>query len=202
MSDTPRDAMHITTEIWTRARLVELEVELAAANEALKAERERSCVWIEQADDDIWKTQCGNYIQTSEDNTMERPPAYCQYCGGKLIASPQEPAQTAQNAGSLEEISRRGLEQLERNGDKLIRGMVDSIAAESAPEWIEWNGGECPVADGKSVEVRYRSFQHGDKYSTEIYDNATKIRWKHTGQGGDIIAYRVVSAPAAESKEG
>ncbi len=51
--------------------------------------------------------------------------------------------------------------------------------------WIEWHGGECPVAEIKFVEYRMR---HGFKTSCFAGD----LRWNHRGDMGDIIAYRVV----------
>ena len=57
--------------------------------------------------------------------------------------------------------------------------------------WIPWKGGECPVAHGTVVDVRYRDGWEGDGL-------ASKWRWHHATQessdvkGLDIIAYRVV----------
>jgi len=51
------------------------------------------------------------------------------------------------------------------------------------PGWIEWKGGECPVADGVFVECL---IQIGPK-------NASLLRWSHFGDSGNIIAYRVVT---------
>ena len=57
--------------------------------------------------------------------------------------------------------------------------------------WIPWEGGECPVAHGTVVDVRYRDGWEGDGL-------ASKWRWHHATQessdvkGLDIIAYRVV----------
>lgn len=52
-------------------------------------------------------------------------------------------------------------------------------------DWIEWNGGACPVA-GKRVDVKHRD---GDIfrgiYAGEIYS------WLHYGRDGDIVAYRL-----------
>lgn len=51
-------------------------------------------------------------------------------------------------------------------------------------EWIEWKGGECPVPSRTPVEVRFRS---GGVFK----DAASGWRWDHTGQGGDLVAYRI-----------
>ena len=50
--------------------------------------------------------------------------------------------------------------------------------------WIEWPGGECPLAPYQKPEVRYRS---GGE--TEL--QASAARWSHIGAWDDIIAYRV-----------
>ncbi len=56
--------------------------------------------------------------------------------------------------------------------------------------WIEWTGGECPVAAETTVEIKLRS-GHTDR------DEASHITWfKHDwgARRSDIVAYRVVSA--------
>lgn len=54
--------------------------------------------------------------------------------------------------------------------------------------WIPWHGGECPVEPETMVEARLR-----DGFKTQ-QRTAHKFRWRweHTGESGDIIAYRVV----------
>jgi len=51
--------------------------------------------------------------------------------------------------------------------------------------WIEWNGGECPVADGVKVGIRFRN---GGKAKNL---NGFELRWDYKGTDGDIIAYRI-----------
>jgi hypothetical protein len=52
-------------------------------------------------------------------------------------------------------------------------------------DWIEHNGGECPVDAQTSVQVRFRDGRvcHVCK--------ASAFRWWHVGIGGDIVAYRI-----------
>ena len=50
--------------------------------------------------------------------------------------------------------------------------------------WIEWNGGKCPVDNGVSIDVRFRN-------GAELYDVISSLRWSHDGVSGDIIAYRI-----------
>lgn len=68
-------------------------------------------------------------------------------------------------------------------------------------EWIEWNGGKCPVPDDANVSVKFRkevdSFISDDGYySTAV--RADGLDWEHgtlfTDPDGeyDIVAYRVV----------
>lgn len=63
----------------------------------------------------------------------------------------------------------------------------------STNNWIEWNGGECPVAAKDKIDVLYRD---GDT-STNIL-RPWQMRWTNYGLDGDIIAYRVVE----EAEEG
>lgn len=62
-------------------------------------------------------------------------------------------------------------------------------------DWIEWNGGECPVGLGASVEYLMRGEEPGD----ESKDVAAWLRWDHRGSAGDIVAYRLVDAPGAST---
>lgn len=59
-------------------------------------------------------------------------------------------------------------------------------------DWIEWNGGEQPVADDVMVEVRFRNEKEVDADPAGIY------RWNHAGTTSDIIAYRVIGSSPAE----
>lgn len=54
-------------------------------------------------------------------------------------------------------------------------------ATDEAAGWIEWDGGECPVADGARVEVRSAK-------GWTITADAWALKW------ANIIAYRVVQA--------
>lgn len=61
-------------------------------------------------------------------------------------------------------------------------------------EWIEFEGGECPVDTETLVQVRLRS---GDD---DGMGEAGLWRWDDSGSSGDIVAYRVVSQPADDTK--
>jgi hypothetical protein len=58
-------------------------------------------------------------------------------------------------------------------------------------EWIKWNGGECPVHPKTVVRVQLRcqSIEYAD---TNDFVGSTDLRWTHTGEGGDIIAYKII----------
>ena len=71
-----------------------------------------------------------------------------------------------------------------------------SVGQETTPQpsyddWIPWKGGDCPVAHGTVVDVRFRDGWEGDGL-------ASKWRWHHATQENsdvkelDIVAYRVV----------
>lgn len=62
-------------------------------------------------------------------------------------------------------------------------------------DWIKWNGGECPVADGTKVEVE---FPGGDSTTSTAQD----LRWRHLGLMGDIVSYRVVEEAKEEFTPG
>jgi len=49
--------------------------------------------------------------------------------------------------------------------------------------WIEWAGGECPVAPGSAPHVQLRDGRMGVHV-------ACCLIWEHDGRGDDIIAYR------------
>lgn len=52
-------------------------------------------------------------------------------------------------------------------------------------EWIEWDGGECPVADHVKVEYQLRAGAKGS-------EPARRLDWQHEGKRHDIIAYRII----------
>jgi len=52
-------------------------------------------------------------------------------------------------------------------------------------DWIEWNGGACPVDSNKVVKVEYK---------VGLVDEgvAGKFKWNCLGELSDIVAYRVL----------
>lgn len=62
-------------------------------------------------------------------------------------------------------------------------------------EWIEWDGGECPVAPDVMVCIKFRDgndFFADDKRALGAVDWTPN--WHHSGGDSDIIAYRVIGA--------
>lgn len=57
--------------------------------------------------------------------------------------------------------------------------------------WVDWCGGECPVADHVKVEYQIRA---GVKWA----DQAKRLEWQHEGARHDIIAYRVIENDGRE----
>lgn len=52
-------------------------------------------------------------------------------------------------------------------------------------DWIEWNGGECPVDAETIVSLKCREFP------VLIARKAKNIRWHHDGKFDDIVAYKL-----------
>ena len=63
---------------------------------------------------------------------------------------------------------------------------ADSRDAPHGSQWIEWKGGECPVAGDVMVTVRI-----GSLGESSLPYRADGFSWKHYGSEADIIAYRV-----------
>jgi hypothetical protein len=51
--------------------------------------------------------------------------------------------------------------------------------------WVEWCGGDMPVAEDVVVEVEFFS-------GSQIVMHARGLDWEHIGEGSDIAFYRVV----------
>lgn len=64
--------------------------------------------------------------------------------------------------------------------------------------WIEWAGGECPVADDAMIQVQFRCERRkaAEDVAAEraVSLEGRTFRWSHLGFRADIIAYRVVTA--------
>jgi DNA-directed RNA polymerase subunit M/transcription elongation factor TFIIS len=60
--------------------------------------------------------------------------------------------------------------------------------------WLEWPGGDCPVAPETLVEVEYRSATPNFPATRSWPNNAREFYWEHLNGPNDIVRYRVVSA--------
>lgn len=69
-------------------------------------------------------------------------------------------------------------------------GPRGSLGEEVADDWIEWEGGECPVDRHALVSIRMRDGTEFDR------TRAGTWAWRNEGGRDDIVAYKVVSAPA------
>ena len=57
-------------------------------------------------------------------------------------------------------------------------------------DWIEWNGGECPVDGETMVAVNFRLG------TSDTNIKAHSLYWGHGIRGGDIVTYRIVKEEA------
>lgn len=57
------------------------------------------------------------------------------------------------------------------------------------PEWIDHDGGPCPVEPTTLVLCRFRGGEEDDE---DLRTPARELYWDHDRAGSDIIAYRVV----------
>lgn len=69
---------------------------------------------------------------------------------------------------------------------------------ENQTDWIEWQGGECPVDGHTRVDVRFRDGKVSADEPAAFWASGTTCFWKHeggifSGHGADIIAYRIAS---------
>ena len=66
-----------------------------------------------------------------------------------------------------------------------VRADTQPTVSDNSDGWINWSGGECPVAPSTYVEVK---FADGGVY----IDKAGSLRWYHHRgiHHGDIVAYR------------
>lgn len=56
-------------------------------------------------------------------------------------------------------------------------------------EWIEWNGGECPVGSNALVDARFKNGK--ESVSNRKGKPASEWKWQHIDDDYDIIAYRI-----------
>lgn len=76
------------------------------------------------------------------------------------------------------------------------------MATEAASDWIEWNGGECPLPSDTLVLTRRRRANGGftEDATPETAGwwagdgSPDASNWLHSDSTADIIAYRVVQS--------
>jgi len=75
-------------------------------------------------------------------------------------------------------------------------------------DWIEWNGGECPVETGTLVDVKYRNGNVNFHVMAGVCEccsgsdpSSSASNWGHLDFHSDIVAYRVHNQAAATSEQ-
>lgn len=58
--------------------------------------------------------------------------------------------------------------------------------------WIEWHGGECPVAAREGIQIQCRN-ETREQAEASFAETGVFYMWEHRGGTGDIIAYRVTT---------
>lgn len=57
--------------------------------------------------------------------------------------------------------------------------------------WVEWNGGECPVAEGTLIDQRLRDGREYFGSKVGQFGNSTRPAfWRHDGDRAEVVAYR------------
>ena len=108
---------------------------------------------------------CGKWWSIGDHQAHDKQELTCLHCGTKGELAPAEPLETTEP----------------------IQAKVDEDG------WIIWEGGECPVAEGVFVNVK---FLNGEKNFDPI--PAEEWDWSHgDSEGYDIIAYRVLKKGSA-----
>lgn len=65
-------------------------------------------------------------------------------------------------------------------------------------EWVEWNGGECPISNDAVIKVQFRcdtrAYAERSVAERAFSPQGNGFRWEHgTGDSSyDIVAYKVV----------
>lgn len=59
--------------------------------------------------------------------------------------------------------------------------------------WIEWTGGECPVAPETLVDVMFRGPTYGMEPDRD-HGQADDFYWPHDDEACDIVSYRVAQS--------
>jgi len=66
--------------------------------------------------------------------------------------------------------------------------MTDTLPKDN--DWIEWNGGECPVSPDAVINIRTRIPESSPR--EDAWFEADDVDWDIINEESDIIAYRVV----------
>lgn len=95
---------------------------------------------------------------------------------------------------ALHESSLQFIDGLVKEQAERIRKMTTVEEPAGDADWIPWAGGECPVGDDVTVEVK---LSNGKSHIGTAY----VFKWKHDVVSPEIIAYRIVESKAATSDD-
>ncbi len=73
-------------------------------------------------------------------------------------------------------------------GHGLGASTITAYRPEREEGWVEWHGGQCPVASDAEVEVSLRGTE-------PMIEQAGALGWSHSGGSYDIVSYRVLTQP-------
>jgi len=62
-----------------------------------------------------------------------------------------------------------------------------------ADPWTSWEGGDCPVCQHTTVEIKLRC---GRAYPGAV--PAAYVAWQHYGRDNDVVAYRLAGSTSVE----
>lgn len=100
-------------------------------------------------------------------------------------------AESAAMADALKRIAEAMGLGIGHTAEEIVAAVVALQPIKASPaqgEWIEWNGGVCPIASDVRHLVKMR-----DGGQSAPNTNAFEWRWFHDGSDSDIVAYKVRS---------
>ena len=104
----------------------------------------------------------------------------------------KHPAQKAQDDLTLAHAAMDDMAQISTTLTEGLRTL--QVEGLKLADWIDWAGGDCPLAHGTAVQVKTRD---GRVHTTNAcFDGpADKTHWAHIDWACDIVAYRVLGQP-------
>ncbi len=99
----------------------------------------------------------------------------------------------------------KNYKQFQKDKNVRMTEIIAQIALNPKPAqdndgWIEWKGGECPVAPETPVEIKYKWGNTPPSHWMRSGCAAVNYSWSHGWGVSDIIAYRIIEEPKEEDK--